>query len=35
MDNRRSARAVEILAASVIFAITAVVLYLVFVWKPF
>jgi len=35
MDNRRSVRAVEVLAATVIFCLTAVVLYMVFVWKPF
>jgi hypothetical protein len=35
MDSRRSIRIVEALAAGVIFSITAVVLYMVFVWRPF
>ena len=35
MGDGRSVRTVEYLAAGVIFCITAVVLYMVFVWKPF
>jgi hypothetical protein len=35
MDNMRSIRMVEYLAAGVIFCIVAVVLYVVFIWKPF
>jgi hypothetical protein len=34
MDNK-SARAIEYLAAAAIFSIAAVVLYMVFGWKPF
>jgi hypothetical protein len=35
IDSRRSARVVEFLAAATVSCLTLVVLYLVFVWKPF